>query len=232
MTAPPVPDASGVPVHCAHHALAPLSELRPHPANPNTHPERQVAIYAEAIRRHGWREAITVSKRSGFVISGHGAIEAARRLALANLPVEYQDYGSDEEELADLLAHNRLAELAVTDKRLLRAALEKLGAGDFVSGYSEADIARIVEQSAPAPQYPITPMLNEAHNFLVIYCDSETDWQFLKNVAGVRFERSYKNQTVGEGRVRRFGDFLASLRENLHSIAPAGVQYDDAPASQ
>ena len=223
MELPEIPLASGIPVHCAHHAIVSIHELRPHPGNPNTHPARQIALYAAAIQQHGWREAITISKLSGFVISGHGAIAAARTLALATCPVEYQGYETAEKELADLLAHNRLAELAVTDKDLLKAALSKLGGDELVTGYSDQDIAKLLAEVLPAPQFPITPKLNEEHNFLVIYCDNATDWQFLKNIGGVRVERSFKNTSIGEGRVRRFPDFLKSLRENLPSLSSAGV---------
>jgi len=60
-----IPIASGLPVHCAHDALVSVHELRPHPRNPNEHPEKQLIVYAAAIKARGWRESITVSLRSG-----------------------------------------------------------------------------------------------------------------------------------------------------------------------
>ena len=101
-----VPLASGVPVHCAHHAIVPLHELKARPDNCNVHPDSQLVLYAAAIKARGWREAITVSKRSGFIVSGAGALLAARKLGVDAAPVEFQDYATDEEELADLVAHN------------------------------------------------------------------------------------------------------------------------------
>ena len=226
------PAPAAIPVHCAHHAMASIHDLKPHPANPNRHPERQLLLYAAAIRAHGWREAVTVSRRSGFVVSGCGAIEAARRIPTDQIPVEYQDYATDEEELADLLAHNRLAELSTTDGDLLKAALAQLGGtgAKVVTGYSPADIAKLLATAAPAPQYPIVARLNESHHLLCIPVESETDWQFLKNLAGVRVEQSYKNSTVGEAHVVPFARFLSSLRENLHSIAQASGLDLDAQA--
>lgn len=227
------PATSAIPVHCAHHAIVSIHDLKPHPANPNRHPERQLLLYTEAIRRHGWRQSVTVSRRSGFVVSGNGAVEAARRIPTDLIPVEYQDYATDAEELADLLAHNRLAELSTTDGDLLKAALAQLGGAGagLVTGYSPADIAKLLASAAPAPQYPIVARLNESHHLLCIPVESETDWQFLKNIAGVRIEQSYKNSTVGESHVVPFARFLSSLRENLHSIAQArGVDLDTPPA--
>lgn len=228
---PTLPLASGIPVHCAHHAIVSIHELKPHPSNPNKHPERQLVLYADAIRQNGWREAITISRRSGFMICGHGAAEAARRLGSSEVPVEYQDYASEQEELADLLAHNRLPELAQTDGEKLRTVLLSLGGvgSTAAHGYSPAAIADILEEVAPAPQYPITPRLNEAHRVLCIAVGNETDWAFLKSLVGVRCERSYKNASIGEGHVVLFERFIASIRENLHSLAPS--RGDDQHAS-
>jgi len=229
-----IPLASGIPVHCAHHAVVSIHDLKPHPANPNKHPERQLVLYAAAIRQAGWREAVTVSKRSGFIVSGHGAVEAARRIPTDTVPVEYQDYATDEDELADLLAHNRLASLSATDGAKLNAVLVQLGGvgSPFAHGYSADAVAELLADIVPEPLYPIVARLNECHHLLCIPVDNETDWQFLKNLAGVRIERSYKNSTVGESHVVSFPRFLASLRENLHSIPPARRDDLDTPAGR
>src|SRR5690349_19854596 len=121
-----VPLASGIPVHCAHHKIAPLHECLLHPQNPNIHPDSQLALYGAAIVARGWRESVTVSRRSGFVVKGNGAVLTARKLGLTEVPVEFQDYASDDDELADLIAHNRLPELARTDADLLRPILARL----------------------------------------------------------------------------------------------------------
>jgi hypothetical protein len=206
-----------------------LADLRPNPANPNKHPAKQLEIYAAAIRAHGWRESVTVSKLSGMVVRGHGALLAARLVGADQVPVEYQDYSSPAEELADLLADNRIAQLAAVDSDLLKAALKDLPA-IAITGYTSSEITDLLAELAPAPEYPITARLNERHDYLVVTVDNETDWQFLKNLAGVRTERSFKNNVIGEGRVIPFPRFLESLRENLHSIPPARRDDHDASA--
>lgn len=221
--------ASSVPVHCAHHKLVPIGTLKPNPANPNKHPAAQLALYADAIRAHGWRESVTVSKLSGLVVRGHGALLAGRLIGADVVPVEYQDYATPDEELADLLADNRLAHLSTTDSDLLKAALNQL-APTAVTGYSSVEISDLLTELAPSPELPITAKLNERHDYVVIAVDNETDWQFLKNIAGVRVERSFKNTIIGEGRVIPFPRFLESLRENLHSIAQARGDHHHAPA--
>jgi hypothetical protein len=96
--------------------------------------------------------------------------------------------------------------------------------------HNPTEIADLLAQLAPAAQFPIAAKLNERHDYILIVVDNETDWQFLKNLAGVRTERSFKNNMIGEGRVVPFPRFLESLRENLHSIPPARRDDHDAPA--
>lgn len=48
---------------------------------------------------------------------------AAQLDDLTDAPVDYQDYASEAEELADLTADNRIAELATTDNKMLAEVL-------------------------------------------------------------------------------------------------------------
>ena len=84
--------------------------------NPNQHPDEQIELLAKIIERQGWRAPVTVSTRSGLVVRGHGRLMAAKLIGLGSVPVDYQHYDSEEEELADLVADNRLSELAQVDK--------------------------------------------------------------------------------------------------------------------
>ena len=93
-----------IPIFCAHTSLIDPRALRPNPANPNRHSAHQVALLASIIQDQGWRNPITVSKRSGLIVRGHGRLEAAMLIGCAAVPVDEQDYASEAEELADLLA--------------------------------------------------------------------------------------------------------------------------------
>ena len=139
--------ADGVPVFCAHDAIVPLKDLRPNPKNPNQHPPEQIKLLASIIRATGWRAPITVSKRSGLVTKGHGRLMAAQLDDLTDAPVDYQDYASEAEELADLTADNRIAELATTDNKMLAEVFADIDTGEIpfmLSGYTEDDYGNIV----------------------------------------------------------------------------------------
>lgn len=66
---------------------------------------------------------------------------------MAEAPVDYQDYASEAEELADLTADNRIAELATTDNKLLAEVFADIDTGEIpfmLSGYTEEDYGNIV----------------------------------------------------------------------------------------
>jgi hypothetical protein len=113
-------------IECAYDELRAVGDLREHPRNPNTHPARQVEMLAKIIRETGWRSPIVVSARSGFVVKGHGRLLAARLAGFAEAPVDVQEYESEAQELADMVADNRIAELAEMDGGLLDQVLVDL----------------------------------------------------------------------------------------------------------
>jgi ParB-like chromosome segregation protein Spo0J len=152
-----VPDeASGPAVNCAFDELVPLEKLVPNPRNPNQHPPSQVALLAKVIAHQGWRSPIVVSKRSGFIVSGHGRYEAAKALGLSKAPVDYQDFPTDADEWAHLVADNRLAELAEADEAALKSVLAELKAGDFDMDLAGFD-ATTLDAILTGPPAPVAP---------------------------------------------------------------------------
>ena len=111
--------ANEVPVYCAHDKIEKIEDVKPNPKNPNQHPPEQIKLLAAIIKRQGWRAPITVSTRSGYIVKGHGRLLAAQYMEAEYVPVDYQNYNSDEEEIADLIADNRLAELSDIDNQML-----------------------------------------------------------------------------------------------------------------
>lgn len=145
-TVTPKAQADGVSVYCSHDAIVKIDELKPNPKNPNTHPENQIEILAKVIEQQGWRQPIKVSKRSGYIVSGHGRYQAALFLGVSSAPVDFQDYETEEQELADLLADNRIAELAEIDNKMLSELFSELSETDIdisISGYTDSEIQGI-----------------------------------------------------------------------------------------
>lgn len=125
-------------VHCSYTELVDPEMLVPNPRNPNQHPKRQIELLAKIIQTQGWRAPVTVSNRSGFIVRGHGRLAAAMLLG-CKVPVERQDYASEAEEWADLVADNRIAELASIDTEEMARLLSDLSGLDIdieLTGYA------------------------------------------------------------------------------------------------
>lgn len=114
------------PIKCLHTEVWALDRFIEHPRNPNTHPKSQIELLAKIITHQGWRNPIVVSRLSGLIIKGHGRLAAARLAGLESAPVELQDYASTEQETADLIADNRITELAEADQFALHSLLAEM----------------------------------------------------------------------------------------------------------
>lgn len=144
----------GTAVYCAFDKLIPVQDLKPNPRNPNVHGENQIKLLGDIIINAGWRQPITVSKRSGLIVKGHCRRLAAMLKGLKWAPVDFQDYASEEEEHADLIADNRIAELAEMDAEKLSDLLRELdGIDDFnidLTGFDENSLLDLLgEQHSP-----------------------------------------------------------------------------------
>lgn len=144
---PKATTADGVPVFCSHDEIVGIEKAIPNPKNPNQHSDEQVEVLAKIIKATGWRQPITISKRSGFIVKGHGRLAAALFNRWKEVPVDYQEYSNDAEEWADLIADNRLAELATLDTGRLIDLIGDMDTGEApieLTGYTEEDIAQII----------------------------------------------------------------------------------------
>ena len=141
--------AAGIPVYCSHDEIVQTEKLVPNPKNPNTHPDKQIQMLAKIIKAAGWRQPITVSTRSGFIIKGHGRLMAAQLAGLEEVPVDYQNYETEADEYADLIADNRIAELADMDDAKLReifADIDLSGIDIEITGYTDSEMNGIINQ--------------------------------------------------------------------------------------
>lgn len=114
-------------IRCAYDKLMPIQELKLHPKNRNKHPEPQIARLAQILEYQGFRYPVKVSLLSGYVTAGHGRIEAARKNGWTEVPVNFQEYESEEQEYADLIADNSIASWAELDMAGINEDIGDLG---------------------------------------------------------------------------------------------------------
>jgi DNA modification methylase len=141
---------------------APASALKPYANNPRTHTKKQIRQIARSIERFGWTNPVLIDG-DGCVIAGHGRLEAAKLLGMAEVPVRCLTHMSEADKRAYVLADNKLAENAGWDNELLALELQSLldldvgfdleltgfdiGEIDIILG----DASKVAEEAVPEP---------------------------------------------------------------------------------
>ena len=103
----------------------PTAKLVPYARNARTHSPAQIKAIARSIERFGVLNPI-LADASGRVIAGPGRLDAAKTLGLHVVPVVRIEHLFEAEKRANVIADNRLAELAGWDRDLLRLELGAL----------------------------------------------------------------------------------------------------------
>ena len=161
-----------------------------------------------------WRNPVTVSNRSGLIVRGHGRLEAALLIGCETIPVEEQDYATDAEELADLLADNRLSELAELDEDDLRRVLKSIADADpdfdiELTGFMEDEIRKLMDEADnPEDEVETIPKMEcqafEHHDYLVFMFHDLRDWMQVLQLMGVHevdYSINRRTKKIGIGRV-------------------------------
>lgn len=99
--------------------------LTPHERNARTHSPKQIRLIADSLETYGFINPIIINGQ-GTILAGHGRVEAAKLLGMAEVPTISIDHLSDDQIRAYILADNRLAEKSGWDKSILATELEYL----------------------------------------------------------------------------------------------------------
>jgi phage regulator Rha-like protein len=161
-------------IKCAYTELVDVSKLIPNPKNNNKHPIDQIKRLAKIIDFQGQRSPIVVSNRSGFIVKGHGRLEAIKLLGWEKCAVDYQDYDSEAQEYADMTADNEIAKWAEFQTDMFLEEIKGLDIDQDYFGLKEMpelgieeEQDTIYETKIKTPVYEITgeePKLNELVN--------------------------------------------------------------------
>lgn len=118
-------------INCSYSKLEDVHKIVENPKNNNKHPDKQIELLAKIIDYQGQRVPIVVSSRSGFITKGHGRLLAIKKLGWDKCAIDVQDYESEAQEYADLIADNKIAELAEFNEAMMIEDLEDLDIEDF-----------------------------------------------------------------------------------------------------
>lgn len=125
--------------------LANIDSLIPYINNARTHDEKQVSQIAASIKEFGFLSPIIVSG-DNTILCGHGRYYAAQKLGLKKVPCVKEEYLTEAQKKAYIIADNKLSLNAGWDEELLRIEIESLKDMDFnvgLTGFSEDELAEL-----------------------------------------------------------------------------------------
>lgn len=103
----------------------PPSAIGPDSGNPRTHSREQIRAIARSIMAFGFNAPILVTRRNQ-IVAGHGRLEAAKLLGLAEIPVVRLGHLTDAQARAYMLADNKLTDRSSWDERKVAVVLKEL----------------------------------------------------------------------------------------------------------
>ncbi|MCK1406051.1 DNA methyltransferase [Bradyrhizobium sp. 76] len=174
------------------------NDLIPDPRNARTHPKRQIEQLKTSINTFGFTNPILVDL-DGNIIAGHGRLQAAKALRIAEVPTIVLSGLTDAQKRALRLADNKIALNAGWDIEILHAELGHLASIDLdidptLTGFSTGEIDVILSHSAVDPDdevIPATPRIPNTKPGDIwilgehrIGCGDSRDTAFLKRVIG------------------------------------------------
>ncbi len=126
-----------------------IEKLKPYPRNARTHSKQQIRQIAESIRTFGFTNPVLIDS-GGTIVAGHGRVEAAKSLGMAEVPTICLDNLGENQIRAYILADNKLAEKAGWDNSILRIELQHLSKIDLgfditVTGFEVPEIDLLLQ---------------------------------------------------------------------------------------
>ncbi len=134
-------------------AYLPLGSIVSDPNNPRLHCSAQINAIARSIEAFGFNAPILVDK-ANRVVAGHGRLEAAKRLELAEAPVIRLEHLSEQQAKAYMLADNKLTDRSTWDDGKVAIVLKELSdiALDFeieATGFEPPEIDLRIQSLEP-----------------------------------------------------------------------------------
>ena len=144
----------------------PVEQLKPDPANPRKHSDRQIRALVKSIKAFGFIVPVAIDKEN-HVVAGHARLDAAKTIGMTEVPVLCLEHLSPPQIKAFMIADNRLSELATWDSKLLGEQLQSLTLLDLdfdleATGFTIGEIDLRIESMDAAMSR--TPSPSALHN--------------------------------------------------------------------
>lgn len=129
------------------------ADLVPYARNAKKHSPEQIAAIAGSIREFGFNAPVLIDAEGG-IIAGHGRVQAALKLQLAEVPCIVLDHLTETQRRAYILADNKLGEIGGGwDADMLRLEIADLAdeVDLTLAGFDLEEMGDIMLEDGDAP---------------------------------------------------------------------------------
>jgi hypothetical protein len=201
----------------------PASSLRPSADNWRTHPQIQRDALRGLLAEIGYAGATLCRELpdGGLeIIDGH---LRAEEMGDREVPVLVTDL-TNEEAKKLLATFDPLGAMAQADAAKLDALLQQVSTTD---GAVASLLSQLADEAGTKDvrgegtsrsgtgecEYPLTPVPGEKYDYVLIFCDNESDYANLQTVLKITPKGDYKSKAVAPGRVLRYREFQQAIEE-------------------
>lgn len=134
--------------------LVEVESLIPYARNARTHSDLQVAQIAASIKEFGFLSPIIITG-DNTILCGHGRFYAAQKLGLKKVPCVREEYLTEAQRKAYIIADNKLSLNAGWDNDLLSIELKDLEADAFdlsLTGFSDSELDDLLHPDSEGVQ--------------------------------------------------------------------------------
>lgn len=149
-------------------------------------------------------------ERKNIVVGGNQRLKIAKSMGFTTVPCVEVNLTEDREKELNIRLNKNTAEF---DYELLRQYFEK----DllFEVGFTESELwktlsayeEKLAEFDNDNCEMPIVQKFNEKYDSIIIFCNNEMDFNWLRNVLDLKRKKDYKNTKVGESLVLTVQEF-------------------------
>lgn len=172
-----------------------VEELIPYAKNPRKNDEA-VQYVAASIKEFGFKIPIIIDTNN-VIVAGHTRLKAAKQLGLEEVPCIVADDLTEEQIQAFRLADNKVSEIAEWDDTILKIELDDIVNIDMTDFGFEFDDEEEIEKEVE-PEVEFTEVLEEDHNYVVLYFDNKIDWLQAETLFGIKTVKNLATKKSGK----------------------------------
>lgn len=180
------------------------NELIPCEYNPRKISSKDRTEIKNSIRENGFVDPVIINQhpdRKNVVVGGNQRRDVAVEMGLKEIPtVEVNLPLEKEKKLVVRLNRNQgQFDLDLLREHYQRDDLLALGFNQDELWKAQQEFAERINNITNADaDMPVVPKFNEKYQTVMIFCDSELDFNWLRNVLGLKKTKDYKTSRIGE----------------------------------